>query len=113
MAIEAQETLIEASSGNVFADLGLPNPEERLAKTRLASAIVDVLDGRGIGEAQAAAKLGVDAATVEMLRQGRLAGFPAERLLGFLLSLGLDVDIVVHRELPAEDRMGAVTIAYA
>jgi predicted XRE-type DNA-binding protein len=113
MAIEAQETLIEAGSGNVFADLGLSNPEERLSKARLASAILDALEARGFDEAQAANHLGVDAASLARLRQGRLADFPAERLLRFLLSVGLDVDIVVHRELPAEDRMGAVTIAYA
>jgi len=34
---------ITPSSGNVFADLGLPNPEERLAKAELARQINNII----------------------------------------------------------------------
>jgi len=54
MGKSADENVITLGSGNVFADLGLGNPEERLAKARLASRIQDGLEARGWGPEQAA-----------------------------------------------------------
>jgi predicted XRE-type DNA-binding protein len=83
------------SSGNVFADLGLPNPEEMLAKAELAIKIAEILRQRRLTQVQAAAMLGVDQPKVSALIRGRLSGFSIERLLRFLLLLGTDVSITI------------------
>ena len=76
------------SSGNVFADLGLPNPEELLAKAELAHKITVLIQQRGLTQAQAAKLLGVDQPKISSLIRGPLTGFSIERLMRFLLRLG-------------------------
>ena len=107
-----QETLIEESSGNVFADMGLPNPEELLTKAKLASAIQDVIEERGLTQVQAAELMGVDQPKVSKIIRGRLSEFSTERLLDYLLHLGLDIDIVIHKEAPKTQREGTISVAY-
>lgn len=83
------------SCGNVFADLGLPDADEMLAKADLAIKIADILRKRRLTQVQAAVILGVDQPKVSALVRGRLAGFSIERLLRFLLLLGADVSITI------------------
>ena len=84
------------SSGNVFADFGLPNPEELLAKAELAHKITVLIRKRRLTQAQAAKLLGVDQPKVSALIRGHLTGFSIERLMRFLLHLGQDVRITVE-----------------
>jgi predicted XRE-type DNA-binding protein len=84
------------SSGNVFADLGLPNPEELLAKAELANKISVLIQERKLTQAKAAKLLGIDQPKISMLLRGHLTGFSIERLMRFLLLLGQDVRISVH-----------------
>jgi predicted XRE-type DNA-binding protein len=91
----AKQGYIE-SSGNVFADLGLPNSDELLAKAELAIRITDILRHRHLTQVQAAAILGIDQPKVSALIRGRLSGFSIERLLRFLLLLGADVSITIR-----------------
>jgi predicted XRE-type DNA-binding protein len=83
------------SSGNVFADIGLPNPEEALAKAELAHRISATIRARRLTQAQTAEILGVDQPKVSALIRGRLAMFSIERLLRYLMLLGHDVEIYV------------------
>ena len=83
------------TSSNVFADLGLPNPEEMLLKAELASKISSLIDEKNFTQMEAAELLGIDQPKVSALVRGRLSGFSAERLLRFLNALGSDVEIVV------------------
>jgi len=71
-------------SGNVFADLGLADPEERLLKARLASRIVDELETRGWSPEQAAEALSLSEAEVSRLVAGRLKGFSVANLTRLL-----------------------------
>jgi predicted XRE-type DNA-binding protein len=84
------------SSGNVFADLGLPNPEEALAKAELAHKIILLIRERRLTQLQAAKLLGVDQPKVSALIRGHLTGFSLERLMRFLLRLGQDIRITVQ-----------------
>jgi predicted XRE-type DNA-binding protein len=86
----------EESSGNVFADLGLPNAEELQAKADLAFEISRTIEERKLTQAEAAEILGVDQPKVSALVRGRLSGFSMERLYRFLNALGRDVEIVVQ-----------------
>jgi predicted XRE-type DNA-binding protein len=85
----------EVGSGNVFADIGVPNPEEALLKAQLASRINQIIERRGLTQVTAAELLGIDQPKVSHLRVGRLRGFSVERLLRFLTLLGTDVEIVL------------------
>jgi predicted XRE-type DNA-binding protein len=96
------------SSGNVFADLGLPNPEELLAKAELAHKITVLIRERGLTQSQAAKLLKVDQPKVSALIRGRLTGFSIERLMRFLLLLGQDIRITV--EAPPRKRTQACVL---
>lgn len=82
-------------SGNVFADLGLPNPEERLAKALLSRAIAQAVKARGLTQAQAAAILGTTQPKVSDLVRGNLGSFTIDRLIRYLTALHMDVHIAV------------------
>src|SRR5580698_6799049 len=82
-------------SGNVFADLGLPDAEELLAKANLAHRITCLVTEQKLTQTQAAARLGIDQPKVSALLRGKLDGFSTERLIRFLNALGQDVEIVV------------------
>lgn len=83
----------EVGSGNVFADLGLPDPEERLAKAEIALQINDLIEQKRLTQTAAAKLLGIDQPKISALSKGKLSGFSLERLLKFLNILGKDVTI--------------------
>ncbi len=87
---------VMTSSGNVFADLGIPNAEEYLAKAKIALRVCSIIHDRKLTQVQAAKLLGVDQPKVSALMRGRLDGFSAERLFRFLNALGRDVEIIIR-----------------
>jgi predicted XRE-type DNA-binding protein len=86
---------LEESSGNVFADIGVPNAEEYLAKTKLAYQINRLIEARGLKQIEAAELLGIDQPKISALACGRLSGFSMERLFRFLAILNQDVVIMI------------------
>jgi predicted XRE-type DNA-binding protein len=96
------------SSGNVFADLGLPGAEERLVKARLAAEIARAIARRKVTQAAVAELMGIDQPKVSRLLHGRLAGFSTDRLLTWLTALGQDVEIVVRQ--PSRRRRGRLRV---
>ncbi len=87
---------VQPSSGNVFADLNLPNPEERLIKAELARRISEIINQKGLTQMEAAELLEIDQPKVSALTRGKLNGFSPTRLFRFLNALGSDVEIVVR-----------------
>jgi predicted XRE-type DNA-binding protein len=96
-------------SGNVFADIGLPNPEERLAKADLAIRITEAIRARRLTQTQAARLLKIDQPKISRLLRGQLSGFSTERLMHFLTLLGSDVEIIVRRA-PRSRRQGHLRV---
>jgi len=88
-------TDFELGTDNIFADLGLPNPEEELAKAKLATEIFHIIKQKKLTQVKAADLLGVDQAKVSALMTGKLSGFSIERLFRFLNDLGQDVNIKI------------------
>ncbi len=86
---------VTGSSGNVFADMGVAEPEEELAKAQLARHIRHTIKRKRLTQIQAAHLMGLDQPKVSALMNGRLAGFSSDRLIRFLAALGQDVEIVV------------------
>jgi predicted XRE-type DNA-binding protein len=99
----AGETVV-TGSGNVFADLGLPNPDQRLAKAQLIQRIAEVIKERELTQKQAGTLLKIDQAKVSKLVQGRLSEFSTSTLIEYLTRLDQDVEIVVRPKLSSKDK---------
>jgi predicted XRE-type DNA-binding protein len=95
---------VTPSSGNIFADLGFPEPEEELTKAQLASHLRQVIKRRRLTQVAAAALMGIDQPKVSALLNGRLANFSTDRLLRLLTALGQDVEIVVREKASPRER---------
>ena len=87
---------ITRGSGNVFADLGLADADERQTKVKLALEINRILDELRLKQADVAGLLGINQPKVSALTNYKLDGFSVERLMGFLVALDRDVDIVIR-----------------
>ena len=85
----------EKGSGNVFADLGLPNAEEHQIKAQLVFTIDSLMRERGLKQVEAAALFGVKQPDISKMLRGDFRQFSVERLLRFLVALGQDVEIVI------------------
>ena len=83
-------------SGNVFADIGLPDAEGELFKAELIYQIAKQIKALALTQIQAGARLGLSQPDVSRLIKGRRSGFSTDRLLALLTALDLDVDIVVR-----------------
>jgi len=100
----ARQKKVEEGSGNVFADLGLPDAEELESKAQLAYRIGEIVRGRHLTQAEAAEVLGATQPIVSKLMNGQLHGFSMERLVRFLNALDRDVEIVVTRRPRSRNR---------
>ena len=89
-------TTITRGTGNVFADLGYADAEERQTKLRLAIPINDVIARWRLTQAAAAEKLRINQPKVSALLRGKFDGFSIDRLFRFLNALGRDVEIVIR-----------------
>ena len=93
---------VYASSGNVFADLGLPNAQEHLAKADLARSIINLIKSARLTQSEAARRLGVDQPKISALIRGKLQDFSIERLMRF--ATALDQDVVITLRTPQDVR---------
>ena len=89
---------IERGSGNVFADLGYADAEERQTKLRLALALNAIMDERRLTQVAAAERLGINQPKISALKNYRLDGFSVERLMTLITALDRDVEIVIRKK---------------
>jgi predicted XRE-type DNA-binding protein len=109
MSAELNDTPeVTDSTGNVFADLGLPASEEDMLKVHIAYAITVTLRKRGLTQKEAAEIIGTDQAKISALLKGRLKGFGVERLIHYLVRLGRDVDVKISKS--HGDRIGKIRV---
>src|SRR6185369_16567049 len=87
---------IKDSSGNIFADLKIPKPEEALAKAAIVTKIYRIVKRKKLTQVQVARVLGIAQSKVSLLLRGYLANFSMERLFRFLNDLGQDVYITIR-----------------
>ena len=89
----------ESGSGNVFQDIGVPNPEEHLVKAQLVFKIDGIVKQRRLKQIEVADLLGIRQPDVSKMLRGEFRQFSVELLLRFLVALNQDVEIVVkpHR----------------
>jgi predicted XRE-type DNA-binding protein len=99
------------SSGNVFADMGLPDAAELDTKARLTAALNLIIERQRFTQAEVAATLGINQPKVSALLNYKLEGFSVERLMRFLVALGQDVEIVVKSKPTSRSARIAVKAA--
>jgi len=104
-----EEIECEMSSGNVFADIGIENPEEELTKAKLVWEIEQIIKKKKMNQVAAAKVMGINQPKVSALIRRKLDGFSVERLIHFLNALGQDIDIVV-RQKPRSRKQAIINV---
>jgi len=95
---------VELGRANVFADLGFQNSEELLLKAKLATKIAELIEIKGLTQAQAAARTALDQPKVSRLLRGQLSGFSADRLFAILNRLGHSVEVRISAKERAPEK---------
>lgn len=112
MRKELEMAKIEKSSGNVYKDLGVPNPEQMFIKATLAAKISEILAQRGLTQVEAAKLLSIPQPKVSALLRGQFRGISEAKMLDCLNRLGRDIDIVVRK--PSRTRAdGRTNVVFA
>src|SRR3989442_283567 len=86
---------VQMGSGNVYADLGVPDAEAMLIKAQLVTKIAELIKRKGLTQTQAGYLLGLPQPKVSALLRGNFRGVSEHRLLDCLTRLGSDVQVVV------------------
>ena len=103
---------IHEGSGNVYRDLGFPDPEEMLIKAQLVSKIGEIIRKRGLTQVEAAKILGLAQPKLSGILRGQFRGVSERKLIDCLTSLGRDVEIVV-KDAPRRRAGGKLTVVFA
>jgi predicted XRE-type DNA-binding protein len=101
------KSAVHESSGNVFADLGLPDAESHLLKAQIVAELYRLCSARKLSQAKAGELLGISQPEVSRLFKGNFREYSVERLINFLTSLDRDVEIVVRPSKP-RNRAGRI-----
>jgi predicted XRE-type DNA-binding protein len=106
------DTEFEPGSGNVHADLGLPDAEEMLVKSQLACKITEIVKTQGWTQQEAAHRSGMAQAKLSQMLRGRFRGISEVKMMACLIRLGRPVRIVVG---PASRKkpVGPVEVIFA
>jgi predicted XRE-type DNA-binding protein len=97
----AKKIAYEISSGNIFEDLGVSDPDENLARAAIARQIERLLNELALTQAEIGKQLKLPQSAVSRLMNGRYRDFSTDRLMRILLRLGRDIEITIR---PASKR---------
>jgi predicted XRE-type DNA-binding protein len=100
---------VTRGSGNIFADLRLPNASAELAKAKLVIALAAEIRAQGLKQADAAQKLGLSQPKISRLLRGDTSGFSTDKILSLLTAFGNNVKIQITRA-PARAAVGHVEV---
>lgn len=101
---------VEMSSGNVFADLGLPNADKLKIKSGLVIEITKAIRRMGLTQQAAAQRMGIGQAKVSALLHGDFSNLSERKLMDCLNRLGYDIEIKVK---PGTKAVGGLMLAFA
>ena len=101
---------VTTSSGNVFADLGLPDADKLKVKSGLMIEITKAVRRLGLTQEEAGRRMGLPQPKVSALLRGDLANLSERKLMDVLNRLGYDIEITVR---PTADPVGHLTLAVA
>lgn len=106
-----ESTKITKSCGNVFADIGLPNPEEMLMKAEIVYKIKQEIKTRNITQKQAAEIMGISQPRLSLIFRGQYINISESKLLHCLNALGYDVKIRIEKS--RKNTRGHTSLAFA
>ena len=117
MKRDMDDTSVTVGSGNVFADLGVTEPEMAMKKSQVASKIRETIQERNWTQTEAAEVMGIDQPKVSAIVRGRVGDFTLDRLIQLVMKLGQSVfvDVVgpdVERHV-TRGRTGIITVRYS
>lgn len=92
---------VATSSGNIFADLGLPDADTHFLKAQIVSEIYRLTQERKLTQSRAGALMGISQPEVSRLFKGNFREYAVDRLMGFLTAFDRDVEIVVRKRKKA------------
>jgi predicted XRE-type DNA-binding protein len=92
----ARKVKVDVGSGNIFADLGLPDANTHFLKAQIVSEIYRLTNERKLTQAQAGKLMGITQPEVSRMFKGQFREYSVDRLMGFLTSFDRDVEIVVR-----------------
>lgn len=101
---------VTEGTGNVYADLGVPDAEAMLVKAHLATAIADSIAARKLTQKQAAEVLGMTQPKLSNLLNGRFRGISEAKMMDCLARLGRDVRIIIGQERPRRKKPGKIEV---
>ncbi len=101
---------ITEGTGNVYADLGFPDPEAMRIKAQLATAIADSIAAGKLTQSRAAEILGMPQPKLSQLLSGRFRGISEAKMMNCLARLGRDVRIVIGQKPPRRRKPGRVEV---
>lgn len=99
---------VQRSSGNVFADLGLPDADKLKIKTGLVIEIRKAIRQQGLTQHEAATRMGITQPKVSGMMRGDFSNLSERKLMDCLNRLGYDIEIKVK---PASDSVGHLMLA--
>jgi predicted XRE-type DNA-binding protein len=106
----ARKVKVEVGSGNIFADLGLPDADAHFLKAQIVSEIYRITIERKLTQARAGKLMGITQPEVSRMFKGSFREYSIERLMGFLTSFDRDVEIVVKPHMKA-GKAGRITFS--
>jgi len=104
---------IEVGSGNVFADLGLPDAEELLLKSQIVVQLHRLIKERKLTQTEAAKRIGIGQPDLSNVLRGRFRGYSVERLMRMLTAFDQDIDIVLRPRRKKTGQAGRITFVAA
>ncbi len=109
----ARRIKVEVGSGNIFADLGLPDAEELLLKSQIVVQLRRLIDERKLTQTQAAKRIGIGQPDLSNVLRGRFHGYSVERLMRMLTAFDQDVEITVRPHRKKAGEAGQITFKAA
>ncbi|MEJ2379549.1 MAG: helix-turn-helix transcriptional regulator [Pseudolabrys sp.] len=99
---------VTRSSGNVFKDIGVANPEQHLLKAKVVHFLGKLIEHSGLTQTAAAERIGIKQPDLSKVLRGNFTGFSLERLLLAANAMGADFEIQFKK--PRTKRQGRAVV---
>ena len=93
----SEEVECYEGSGNIFADIGLENADELLARAQIGVEVLKILQARKLRQREIATLLGISQSEVSHLMNGHFSRFSEGKLLAFLKKLDREVILIINQ----------------
>ena len=107
----ARKAKVEEGSGNIFADLGLPDADTHFLKAQIVSEVYRLTNERNLTQAEAGKLMGISQPEVSRMFKGHFREYSVERLMGLLTSFDRDVEIVAKPHKGKSGEGGRITFS--